>query len=45
MEDIKLQNERLKKEFLNQNENEKTSLEDSLSIDEKNKIKALVRKP
>lgn len=44
MAEIKLQNERLKADFLNQSDADHTSLEDTLSVDEKEKIKGLISK-
>ncbi|GAU79223.1 translation factor GTPase family protein [Fusibacter sp. 3D3] len=42
MAEIKIQNERLQQEFLAPNDRERTALEDTLSLEEKEKIKALM---
>ncbi len=43
MAEIKLQNERLKADYLNQSDADRTSLEETLSLDEKEKMKRLTR--
>ncbi|MBF4692574.1 translation factor GTPase family protein [Fusibacter ferrireducens] len=45
MAEIKLQSERLKADYLKQDNTEQTALEDTLSASEKEKIEALIRKP